>query len=378
MPARLISGTVAAALLVTATFVDVPPASADKASAIISMGDSYISGEAGRWRGNGNYYWGSRYGTDLAAYNCNHAETSCSYDPKRVYGNTAGQCDRSNGAEITHVEKIKINGELIRIAPQDRINIACSGATTDDVTKNHFKGEPPQVEQLRSYAENRDIKVIVLSIGGNDIGFRDIIEECVSAFTSWMGPCKKGMDKPVRHRIDKMEAKVAATVWEIRGVMDDAGYSWDEYRLIVQSYPAPVPAGKDNRYKETYADRWGKGGCPLYNADADWARDEVMPYLADKFEKVANQTETEFLDLRKALSGHEVCAKGVGQSEYGNTLGNPRGKDSSEWVRWIGLTQGYVQESMHPNSYGQQQLGACLAYMAIRVSDRFRCEVGSV
>jgi hypothetical protein len=379
MPARLISGTIAAALLVTATFVDIPPAAADKAPAIISLGDSYISGEAGRWRGNGNYPYGSRYGTDLAAYDCNRDETSCSYDPTRVYGNTAGQCDRSTSAEITHVEKVKIDGDLYRINPENRINIACSGATTADVTRNWFKGEPPQVEQLRNYANSRDIKLVALSIGGNDIGFRDIIETCVEAFTTWYSYCKTSLAGPVRQRIDEMYAKVRDTVRAVQDTMTSSGYPDGSYRLVVQSYPIPMPAGKDNRYRETYAERFGLGGCPIWNADADWAKYDVMPQLAATLEDAADATNTEFLDLRNALEGHEVCAKGVSQSNRRDTLGNPHPRRDSEWVRWIGgLVQGYVQEYMHPNTYGQEQLGACLDHMASRSDDNVDCRIDSV
>jgi hypothetical protein len=68
-------------------------------TAIVSLGDSYISGEAGRWQGNSINASGDRDGTDRAAYNC--AAAVCSYDPARVYGASAADgCDRSDVAEI--------------------------------------------------------------------------------------------------------------------------------------------------------------------------------------------------------------------------------------------------------------------------------------
>ncbi|MGB3438328.1 MAG: SGNH/GDSL hydrolase family protein [Actinophytocola sp.] len=378
MRARFISGTLATALLVAATIVNVPPATAVKAPAIISLGDSYISGEAGRWRGNGNYPYGSRYGTDLAAYNCNRAETSCSYDPKLIYGTSAAECDRSIGAEITHVEKVRVNREVFRITPVNRLNIACSGATTTDVTKNSFKGEAPQVQQLRNYASSRDIKLVVLSIGGNDIGFGDIIKSCVTAFTLYYY-CNTSLAGPVKQRITALYPKVRDTVRAVQDVMRNAGYRNGSYRMVVQSYPVPMPAGKDNRYPETYKQRFEEGGCPIYNVDADWARNDVLPDLASTIRRAAGATAAEYLELRNALEGHEVCAKGVSQSNSGDTLGHPHAKRNSEWIRWIGgLAQGYVQESLHPNAYGQEQLGACLGHMASRSKNTFDCRIGSV
>jgi hypothetical protein len=43
-------------------------------------GDSYISGEAGRWEGNSNAQFASRDGTDRA-----YTGGCCSYDTSRVY-----------------------------------------------------------------------------------------------------------------------------------------------------------------------------------------------------------------------------------------------------------------------------------------------------
>ena len=87
---------VAAALVVPAS-AHAGPTSSN--TAIVSLGDSYISGEAGRWQGNSINPAGDRDGTDRAAYDCTAAV--CSYDPARVYGATAANgCDRSDVAEI--------------------------------------------------------------------------------------------------------------------------------------------------------------------------------------------------------------------------------------------------------------------------------------
>ena len=68
-------------------------------TAIVSLGDSYISGEAGRWQGNSTSPLRDRDGTDRAAFDCTPA--TCSYDSARVYGGTAASgCDRSDVAEI--------------------------------------------------------------------------------------------------------------------------------------------------------------------------------------------------------------------------------------------------------------------------------------
>lgn len=67
----------------------------------------------------------------------------------------------------------------------------------------------------------------------------------------------------------------------------------------------------------------------------------------------------QFLDLRDMLQGREVCAKA---SKLVSTSA-PASAKTSEWARWIDSseTQGLIQESMHPNYFGQLAAGRCLA-----------------
>src|SRR3954470_21926314 len=111
--------------VVAATLALAPGAAAGPGSAktaIVSLGDSYISGEAGRWQGNSVNAAGDRDGTDRAAFNC--AAAVCSYDSARVYGPSAANgCDRSDVAEI----------KSATISVDQKINLACSGATTANI-----------------------------------------------------------------------------------------------------------------------------------------------------------------------------------------------------------------------------------------------------
>ena len=90
-----------AALAISSIFISLVLASAAAArpTAIVSMGDSFISGEGGRWLGNGSEPFGTRSGTDRAAYDCD--AQGCDYDPARVYGvSEADDCHRSDVAPI--------------------------------------------------------------------------------------------------------------------------------------------------------------------------------------------------------------------------------------------------------------------------------------
>jgi hypothetical protein len=55
--------------------------------------------------------------------------------------------------------------------------IACSGATTKDITTTTFNTEPPQITQLKALPQQPQI--ITITIGGDDVGFGPIIENCL-------------------------------------------------------------------------------------------------------------------------------------------------------------------------------------------------------
>src|SRR3954447_26190514 len=85
--------------------------------AIVALGDSFISGEGGRWMGNGSEPFGRRSGTDRAASNCDDW-SHCDYEPERIYGTSERSgCHRSDVAPIVSAP----------VAVGEKVNLACSG-----------------------------------------------------------------------------------------------------------------------------------------------------------------------------------------------------------------------------------------------------------
>ncbi|WP_420714972.1 GDSL-type esterase/lipase family protein [Streptomyces sp. WM6372] len=316
-------------------------------TAVVSMGDSYISGEGGRWKGNSLTNSGNRTGTDRAWV------SGSTYDPAKVYGSTAGGCHRSDSAEV------KSAGAIADVA----VNLACSGAISENVFRASnggvaFKGEAPQADQLAAVAAADNVKVIALSIGGNDLGFADIIKDCALDFVLWGSYCYDDQQYGVDQKMDGVMANVGKSVDEIRAVMRAAGYTDSSYRIVLQSYPSPIPRGAENRYTQSDWSRLNTGGCPFWNRDSDWARDSLVPQIAGRLKAVAAAKGVQFLDLRDMMQGREVCAKA---SKLVSSSA-PASAKTSEWARWIDSseTQGPVQESMHPNYFGQLAVGRCL------------------
>jgi hypothetical protein len=332
--------------------------------AVVSLGDSFISGEAGRWYGNSLTNAFSRDGTDRAYV------SFLRWEPSHVYGSSANNgCHRSDVSEI-------IGGAPFARLP---INIACSGAQTENVLRRarggtDFKGEAPQNDQLVSLARDVDIEAIVLSIGGNDLGFSNMIAACVKSYLTtpvWSKElCVNTQQRVFQERLGRAMSNVRFVIDDVRAVMDEAGYPRDSYRFILQSYSSPVPRGSEMRYREDFSDRTDHG-CPLWNEDLNWANGSLVPTIALNLRIAAEREGVEFLDLQDLLDGHEPCART-------SSHGSDKPAAELEWARYVsmGVMQGDQQESFHPNAIGQRALGTCLSQVLAGDGEEWACRAG--
>ncbi|MGW9436055.1 SGNH/GDSL hydrolase family protein [Streptomyces sp. NPDC055607] len=326
---------------------------------IISMGDSFIAGTAGRWLGNSNDPFGDRNKTDRAFYL--DPRWGPTYDDTRVYG-SSGSCFRSDTAEIKSAA-IPYEGTKL-----NTVNLACSGATAKNVLSTaaggqSFKGEAPQGDQLVTASKIHDVHAIVLSIGGNDMGFSDIIASCIGAYMAPFGkPCLTTQQATFDKKIDGAMALLDKTIKDIRRVMKNNGYTErgpDRYSLVVQSYPSPLPRASETRYPEggIFNQRIYQG-CPLFNKDLTWARDTMVPRLSSRISEVVKANGADFLDLSDAFQGHETCSTSTRVADSKNLPLSA----TMDWSRYFNTAvfQGAFDESFHPNAFGQRALGNCL------------------
>lgn len=258
-------------------------------------------------------------------------------------------------------------------------NLACSGAQTENVLRairggQMFKHQAPQNDVLQIMASDFDVDAIVVSIGGNDFGFSDIIKSCIGWYLNFsvLDPrfCKESQEKLIRERRAAVRANVLLVLSDVRDLMDDLGYAREDYRLILQTYPSPVPDGDHMRFGEAFWFRTEQG-CPLWNQDLTWARRWLVPEIAANQRSAAQAAGAELVDLQDLLSGHEPC------SDDASSGGSPPYAER-EWARTVaGIQQGQLQESFHPNELGQRALGACMRQvLAARPADEWRCTAG--
>ncbi|MFF4343346.1 GDSL-type esterase/lipase family protein [Kitasatospora sp. NPDC001540] len=330
---------------------------------VVSLGDSFISGEAGRWSGNSNEPENGWSGTDRAY----DPETDESY-PEEVYGASyENGCNRSDVAEV---QSLTLD---VR-----KLNLACSGATSTAIKlPEHggepFKGEPSQALQLQKAVTGQPVRAVVVSIGGNDLGFSDIITECTKQFVNPFGgtPCATDAEQQVKERLPGVRTAVVETLADVRTALKRAGHRDGSYRLVLQSYPSPLPDAARVRYPGEKYDRLTEGGCPFFDEDLTWAHDDLVPQISATVAEAAHEAGAEFLDLSRAFEGREVCAKGTRQAD----LQHPPSGGTSEWMRFLttGAVQGQLQESLHPDRFGQQALGTCLSLHLEQPTGDHRC-----
>jgi hypothetical protein len=351
---------IAAVLSAVAPAANAGPTSST--TAIVALGDSFSSGEAGRWNGNSLNIFGTRDGTDRAA-RCTLG-IFCSYDATRVYGSSyANGCHRADVAPIKSAP----------ISVNERINLSCSGAATANIWRasqggQAFKGEAPQADQLSPIAQQKNVKLVLLNITANDLGFTNHVIDCTVAWTLGF-TCNAQEQAEIVAGLPAAANGLRKAIDEIRAVMAAAGYSTSQYKFLVQGYASPIPVGANIRYPQSSWDRLTVGGCPFYDVDANWAKNTATPTIVNNMRNVAAEKGVRFLDVRDSLNGHEVCHR---SSSLVTSSPNPV---SHEWVRWIntGITQGDLQESLHPNAYGERAIGKCISLAYALSSGNHTC-----
>jgi len=333
-----VAGLVQAATLAGATQANAlpapPPGQPSRPTATVTLGDSIMSGEGGRLNGNpDNSYTDRSHGDPHTVYGVSWE----SGDTRWPSGCHRSDVSESHGATATTYQ----------------FNIACSGAATNNITTNFFKGEYPQADQLANLARAYNVKAVVLSIGANDLGWGDIADHCVKAWLNPFGrPCYTAEDPLNRSKIEPMVNGVLSAIDAIQKTMGDAGYAWGSYKFVVQGYPVPLPASSRLFYDRTAM------GCPMWGTDVEWFRNTLVPRINGAIRQAVHwRTNVQYLDISKAFQGHELCNAANLRATY-----RPVSMQEAEWVNALNhpIDGQYSQESFHPNAYGQRALQKCL------------------
>jgi hypothetical protein len=332
---------------------------------VVSLGDSFISGEAGRWAGN----------TDESSSKTDALGSTAYYDNSTDTAELIKGCHRSKSAEVYIGGGV--NGE----------NLACSGAkTTSFTTEGLFKpgidfynsgGNEGQALMLQHFAASHNVKLVALSIGGNNFNFASIVTTCVEDFLEstifddfYCSKESSVTNNFTSSNVTKVKGEIETAIKNVATAMTNAGYTSSQYTILVQNYPSPIPNGSEFRYTQSGYSRQFTGGCGFWNADANYANATMLPTIDNTVLGAAagvGLSNVKTMELSSAFNSHRLCDKGVGMLEE-EGLANWKAAEAvnkSEWFNQIRtietLTGPYeLQEDIHPNYWAQLGLRNCL------------------
>ena len=202
---------------------------------------------------------------------------------------------------------------------------SCSGATTRELASPQSTSlgvNPPQLDRL-----DATVTVVSLQIGGNDIGFSEIIQRCAAPLP-FGTPCR---DRYAPGGVDEISRRIAVTAPKVGAALAETARRAPQARRLVVGYPAILPESG-----------WG---C--------WPTMPVAPgdvsYLRDK-EK----------ELNAMLASQAAAAGATYVDVYGPSIGHDACKLPG--VRWV---EPYVPTApaapVHPNALGMQGMAAVVA-----------------
>jgi hypothetical protein len=333
---------------------------------VVTLGDSAISGEGGRWAGN----------TNQSSSRVDALGSTAYWDT--ASGEAIRGCHRSKAAQA------HIGGGVASL------NLACSGAKTTTGgtgSGDNFKpgidfysdasGRRGQALALQQYAASHNVKAVVLMIGANNYGFAAIVERCVTNWLtspSWLkNYCSDDASMVSRFTAARQAQEtenVRQAFLRVSTAMTNAGYNPSQYSIVAQTYWSPIPRGSGFRYPESGWTRQAIGGCGTWNRDANWANDTVVTAMNNSVKNGAAQSglgNVVTLDLVDSLVGRRLCENTVGLLEETGTPSwqSAGAVDRSEWVAQIRTVTTIVgpyqlQESGHASYWGQLAMRNCL------------------
>jgi lysophospholipase L1-like esterase len=182
-----------------------------------------------------------------------------------------------------HLVASSLDGAVLR-------DVSCSGATTGDMTTAQSVSggsNPPQLDALGS-----DTDAVSLTIGGNDIGFVTIAENCSSPVNSGT-PCQ---DKYVKNGVDSVAVAISAAAPKVAAVVQGIHDRAPHAKVFLLGY---LDILRDDGL-----------GCypqmPITDGDVPYLRDKEKQLNA-MLQWVAAAKGAVYVDTYAPSIGHDAC-----------------------------------------------------------------------
>ncbi|QXC61488.1 SGNH/GDSL hydrolase family protein [Aquihabitans sp. G128] len=169
-------------------------------------------------------------------------------------------------------------------------------------------------------------KVVTLTVGGNDIGFTDIVKNCAVSLP-WDAGCKGDY---VHDGRDELSEKIAAVAPKLDKALTDVKAKAPRAKAFLVGYPTVLPETGTGCYPVV----------PILPADVVYLRAKVKELNAMLQARAAKAGIT-YVDVATPSIGHDFCA------------------GSAKWVE--GLVPTNVAAPVHPNAAGMRATAATVA-----------------
>jgi hypothetical protein len=284
---------------------------------LLGMGDSYISGE-------GVYAY--RSPTDTRANKCHNSWRSYPYQQGlRNFPSVASVA--CSGAVMYDVTYDRVN-----YAGQDRVKPQKSWDSRDrlfqgQVWSNFTPGYQGQV----NFATKYHPRAILLSIGGNDINFANIVTGCVSNV-------QEGSCYPYYKERKELMLDIASKYPDLKATYETMRRE-SKGAVYVMGYPE-------------IAKPHGNCGANVHlDADEVQFSTDLVKFLNQVIKNAASDAGVFYVDNEKALYGNRLCESPANKQLAMNGL--TYGQEGGLWfIHVVG------NESFHPNALGHKMLGA--------------------
>lgn len=205
-------------------------------------------------------------------------------------------------------------------------DVSCSGATTENLGRAQVVPlgvNPPQLDALAE-----DTELVTLTIGGNDIGFFSIINQCAarSPLKPLGAACKELF---TAGGTDQLAARIAATAPKVEAALAGIEERSPDAQVLLVGYPAILPAGR---------------GCfpliPFSPGDVAYLRD-TEKRLNAMLAAEADEAGVDYVDTYTPTIGHDICT--------------PPG---TKWIE--GLVATSPAAPVHPNALGMAAIATAV------------------
>ena len=223
---------------------------------------------------------------------------------------------------------------------------ACSGAVTHDILNSSSPAGPAQVSYLTS-----DTLKVTLTIGGNDLGFADVLAECAKQGSNpgWNCSSDSTLVSTMDDRLSALAGTASTTIYihgkEIHSILDvieEIGANSPNASIYIAGYPRLF--GSSTSYFGMNSNAPGGYECAAFPVSFSYTDAQWMNAWADDLNGV----------IESAVN--EAYLNGVDAYYVPPTLFNGHGQcdSSGPWINWIEYDGGNsaLPESFHPTTSG--------------------------